>query len=409
MSELPGEGDPILLRQKGFTLAEPALFLRYHPRGSSLTVETAVFVRTGDLCPLNLWASWDSVISYDLKSYRDLCDKWAGKTQSRRMILPALQEAFEDMLHYHKWRTEWIKTGKLYEEYDDETVFDDSPGKEALKLSQVTRLLFDSGSITVGELGPVEASVSSACQLGPSTVIELVTKMRLHENECGSKRVIDRLAADFALAQKREDEGQWLNLCVKRRALRKFGVPQSFLSSSGYSQYPVPSYDQLIFQCDGTDKARTLGMHRDLFPGYSHEFVATLLGCVAGHGKEVLIWKGGDESVPLWWRQEGLPAEPFDYVYSRTGPELVQRVLVKKGHFVFMPKGVWHWVRPLPQAQWTVMVTASFHTLGTRFDPTKIEDHILVEHMKKGKKRKVEEKLVVKQTSFIDPNALILD
>ena len=51
------EGQAMLLKQRGFTLAEPAIFLRFHPRGSSECVELAVFVRTGNVCPPEEWAN----------------------------------------------------------------------------------------------------------------------------------------------------------------------------------------------------------------------------------------------------------------------------------------------------------------------------------------------------------------
>ena len=361
------EGDPIMLKQRGFSLAEPALFLRFHPRGSSECVELAVFVRTGDVCPTEEWSSVSSLPSP--QEYKEKVRHWASGNAGRMKLVPAIETALRDVLEWRRWRDEWIKTGRLYEDYDDENVFDlDDPFRsDPLPFRRLQKDMFmTSPELIVGDLRPMrDPLVIAACSAGPAALLKIVQDRKWALPF--AKASVPGFISDFQAAMDTAGEGMWVNLCLKPKALTTLGVPSAFLRSEGYSTCPVQTYDQLILHCDGTDKARTLGMHRDVFPGCSVAPVSTLLGCIGGEGKEMLIWRGPPQALPLWWTQEGLPCELFDFVYSRTGSDMVQRVVLKKGQFIFMPKGLWHWVRPLPSAKWTAMVTCSFHSLGKEF------------------------------------------
>jgi len=360
------EGDAIMIKQRGFTLAEPALFLRYHPRGSAECTETAVFVRTGNVCPPSEWVSARPLPSRP--AYQALAARWAAGNSGRQKTLPQILGALDDMLEWQRWRAEWIATGKLYEAYDDDTTFDadDFRKSEIIEFSKLTKTMFVAAKdLIIGQLRPLDAEVSAACDFGPAELLELVRKRNWPLPI--AKKSVPGFISDFQQAKNSTGEGMWVNLCLKPKALESLGIPAAFLRGEGYATCPVPTYDQLILHCDGTDQARTLGMHRDVFPGCSIAPVATLLGCFAGEGKEMLIWRGHPDALPIWWKQEGLPCELFDFVYSRTGSDLVQRVVLKRGQFIFMPRGLWHWVRPLPGAKWTAMVTGSFHSLGEEF------------------------------------------
>ena len=361
------EGEAFMLKQKGFSLMEPALFLRFYPRGTCQSLELAVFVRTGDVCPPSEWAASSRVIP-SLFEYKSILSRWSKGNRRRQSDVPGLEAALADILEWQKWREDWITSGKLYEEYDDDNTFDiDDPFKsDVIEHPALTRDMFlNSTDIIVGNLNKLNPQVAQAFSAGPIEILKLS-----QEKSWGlrtAKKLIPDLKTDFAAALDKTGEGMWMNLCLRKSVLSSLGVPQTFLKCDGYWKYPVPNYDQLILQCDGIDKARTLGMHRDVFPGCSAAPVSTLLGCVGGKGKEILIWRGPQAMLPLWWTQEGLPCELFDFVYSRTSSDFVQRVLIKEGQFVFMPKGLWHWVRPLPKTEWTAMVTCSFHSIGQEF------------------------------------------
>lgn len=159
-----------------------------------------------------------------------------------------------------------------------------------------------------------------------------------------------------------KSEGFWMNPCVSLACIKFFGLPPAYFETG---RKLVPEYNQLIFQVDGTDRARTLGMHRDR--DSDDKEVNTILGCVAGDGsgKELIVWKS-QKSVPRWWRNEGLGREAFDLakiqcVHSPEIRDCVEIVTLGPGNYIFMPKGTWHWACPSADSRWTVMVTSSFY------------------------------------------------
>ena len=368
------EGDPLFLVQRGFGLPEAAIFLRYYPRGSDVMIETAVFLRTGTVCPVSDWSRFLLPRDFSRSEYEKLVDIWARTKPTRKRMRAELMDFFEEICDYDQWRKVWILSGKLYRNYEHRETFDeDDPRKKTVINCVPTEVFAQTTDLIVGRMDAIEdQGILKATQTGPHAVVEEVLQRKWFSNECGGRKVIKGFMRDFKDALCGEEEGQWINLVVKHKTLSAFGLPKSFLVSEGHKKYPVPNYDQLILQCDGKDKARTLGMHRDVYPGSSATHVSTILGCVGGLGKEMLIWRGDDTCVPAWWRQEGLPCEIFDYVYKNTDSSLLQRIVIKPGQFVFMPRGLWHWVRPIPGAKWTVMVTSSFHTYGADFDSENI-------------------------------------
>lgn len=165
-------------------------------------------------------------------------------------------------------------------------------------------------------------------------------------------------------AAKRKEEGVWMNPAVSQACLKFFGIPKQYFNSG---RTLVPNYNQLIIQVDGTDSARTLGMHKDR--DEADKPVNTFLGCVSGDGgKDVILWMNYEsvEHMPRWWRNEGLSRESFELAKLQCGqvPEIKKQVAIltlNPGQFIFMPKNTYHWVCPSPDASWTVMVTSSFY------------------------------------------------
>ena len=164
-------------------------------------------------------------------------------------------------------------------------------------------------------------------------------------------------------ASKGRTEGVWMNPTVSIAALKHFGIPKAYLNAG---KQLVPSYNQVIFQVDGSDTARTLGMHKDR--DANDKEVNTLLGCVASDGaKDIIVWRGSlVDAMPRWWRNEGLSRQAF--ALALTQCEQVDSVRanvsvlsLKPGRFVFMPKGTWHWACPGEDTKWTAMITSSFY------------------------------------------------
>ena len=163
-------------------------------------------------------------------------------------------------------------------------------------------------------------------------------------------------------SMKGRTEGVWMNPTVSQACLKHFGIPREYFRAD---RKLVSDYNQMIFQIDGSDKARTLGMHRDR--DENDKPVNTILGCVSGDGgKDVILWKPneGTEDMPRWWRNEGMSRESFELakIQCYTVPEIASKVLVftiDPGDFIFMPKNTYHWVCPSDHATWTVMVTSS--------------------------------------------------
>ena len=160
-------------------------------------------------------------------------------------------------------------------------------------------------------------------------------------------------------ALKHRADGIWMNPLVSLAAIKSFGLPAAYFKTG---RRLVPEYNQSIIHVDGSDSARTLGMHKDR--DSSDADVNTILGCVAGHGgigKEVIVWRPKTlDRMPKWWRNEGLGREAFALAKSQCTPDVYFHH-IKPGQFLFMPKGVWHWVCPHSDAEWTVMVTSSFY------------------------------------------------
>jgi hypothetical protein len=165
-------------------------------------------------------------------------------------------------------------------------------------------------------------------------------------------------------ALKSRTEGVWMNPSVSIACLKYFGIPASYFRTG---RKLVSSYNQLIIQVDGTDTARTLGMHKDRDD--SDKEVNTVLGCVAaeGNGKDIILWRAKSvEEMPRWWRNEGLGREAFAFALFQCSHvneirRNVSLITLSPGQFVYMPKGTWHWVCPSEGVRWTCMLTSSFY------------------------------------------------
>lgn len=164
-------------------------------------------------------------------------------------------------------------------------------------------------------------------------------------------------------ALKGRSEGVWMNPSVSQACLKFFGIPRAYFSQD---RKLVSGYNQMIIQVDGTDTARTLGMHKDR--DAADKEVNTVLGCVGGEGgKDVILWRACALSdMPRWWRNEGLGREAFRFALLQCRHiDVIRRsasvVTLEPGQFVFMPKGTWHWVCPTEGTRWTCMITSSFY------------------------------------------------
>lgn len=160
-------------------------------------------------------------------------------------------------------------------------------------------------------------------------------------------------------------DGIWMNPLLSMAGVKALGLPRAYF---GTGRRLVKEYNQCIIHVDGTDEARTLGMHKDC--DASDLNVNTILGCVAsekGIGKEILVWCPPKvEDMPKWWRTEGLGKDAFEFAKRQClqNAHLSKCVLfhtLKPGQFIFMPKGLWHWVAPAQSEKWTLMVTSSFY------------------------------------------------
>lgn len=158
-------------------------------------------------------------------------------------------------------------------------------------------------------------------------------------------------------------EGVWMNPSVSQACLKFFGIPKAYFQTG---RKLVSHYNQMILQVDGTDSARTLGMHKDR--DETDKEVCTVLGCVAGDGgKDVILWTGETgEVMPRWWRNEGMSRDSFllaklQCQQNEFIKDNVTVLTLEPGDFIYMPRGMWHWVCPSECATWTVMVTSSFY------------------------------------------------
>jgi hypothetical protein len=165
-------------------------------------------------------------------------------------------------------------------------------------------------------------------------------------------------------AAKKREEGVWMNPAVSIACLKHFGIPKAYFKTG---RKLVSDYNQLIIQVDGTDSARTLGMHKDR--DSEDKPVNTILGCVAGDGgKDVILWlnSANVDEMPRWWRNEGMSRESFELAklqceQSKTIKKQTSVLTLNPGMYIFMPKNTYHWVCPSESATWTVMVTSSFY------------------------------------------------
>ena len=187
------------------------------------------------------------------------------------------------------------------------------------------------------------------------------TQLNRRENEFDLTKITQFVKA----ANDRRSDGIWMNPIVTRKALGMLGIPNEFLRCGRKS---VTNYDQCIIHVDGTDSARTLGMHQDR--DQKDRKVATILGCIGapkGCGKDMIVWKGtSSEGIPHWWRNEGLSRECFELA-KRQCLEVEQIrqnttvITIHVGEFIFMPKGLWHWACPSDGANWSAMITSSIY------------------------------------------------
>ena len=157
------EGDAILLRQQGFKLPEPAIFLRYYPRGKTDIIEIAIFVRTGAVCPLNQWKSFAIIRDTDLATYAKDVHKWHKRKPIR--VREEFLDYFKDLKDYDLWRKDWIQSGRLYRDYEHRFIFDEDDSRNL----QVTWTLdadifLKSQEIIIGEMKPIaDVKIKSAC------------------------------------------------------------------------------------------------------------------------------------------------------------------------------------------------------------------------------------------------------
>ncbi len=172
---------------------------------------------------------------------------------------------------------------------------------------------------------------------------------------------IDDLDRLIHAAMRKKAEGQWMNPVISTCSLKYFGIPDEFFR---LGKKMVPNYNQCIMQVDGTDSARTLGMHQDR--DHEDKPVNTILACVAAAnktcGKDVIVWTETSLGrMPTWWRLEGLSRESFEFAkYLSFEHKLpVKIVPLRPGEYIYMPKRTWHWACPTRDTTWSVMITSS--------------------------------------------------
>jgi len=334
------DGHLVYLRDdKGWL--EPALVFEYHARGESELVKGIAQLSTGAFMELrsrNTKAAWrkDVILKPDKNSKYDPEYKWARGIGFDGLHTSHLVPCITSI------QLERIKTPTTETFLQTKNPF----------------------------LGKLEANTKDYPSTLTATTKLLKRKQFIIDRSIKNKEFsaeIPDLTKYIQSAMLKKSEGVWVNPIVSKAALKHFGIPKSFLDAS--VNRGVPEYNQCIIQVDGTDTARTLGMHKDR--DGSDCQVNTILGCIGasskGGGKEVIIWCIDSlADMPRWWRTEGLSRQSFllakhQCKHIKKIRDSAALLTLQVGDYIFMPKGFWHWVCPSHNTDWTVMITSSIY------------------------------------------------
>jgi hypothetical protein len=345
------DGDIVYLKTPD-ELLEPALVFRYHARGECELVKGIAHVSSGSFMEIR---NWNCNIA------------WGKELVSK----PALKARYDPSTRWvHKLYKAGLHANRL------------SPFKTGMELEYLKN---PSESSFLKAKKPFLGRFDLSQSLRKSTATSIAKLLRRKQfivdryvKNRDFKMEVPDLTKFIREALLKKSEGLWVNPIVSKAALKHFGIPKRFLTAS--VNRSVPEYNQIIFQVDGTDSARTLGMHKDR-DGKDKQ-VATILGCIAApfsrqqpgrigqnspSGKEVIIWCNELVSdMPRWWKNEGLSRSSFLFAkYQCLNVDSIRRnvaiLTLRVGDYIFMPKGYWHWVCPSDDADWTVMITSSIY------------------------------------------------
>jgi hypothetical protein len=327
------EGDFVSLQSQDGA-CEPGFIMQYHARGECELVLGVVWLLSGKFMELR---------NPFMKTAcgQELIHISSGKTIP---IDPAF-DLVRVFFRAHKQPEKRRKTNNMLDFYDEITT-------ECFTSRSISKFPFSGRLDTVTKFSTLHGVIKAVES----------NSFVMHRRKNDEVRELDllRFLKDTA---KGRSEGVWMNPSVSQACLKFFGVPKAYFRTG---RKLVSHYNQLIIQVDGTDSARTLGMHKDR--DENDKEVCTLLGCVAGDGgKDAILWTGDTaECMPRWWRNEGMSRTAFEIakLQCRRIAEIekcVTLVTLNPGDFIYMPKGMWHWVCPSASASWTVMVTSSFY------------------------------------------------
>ena len=328
------EGDPVLIRDGG-EICEPGFIMKYHARGECELITGVVWLDSG---------KYVSVMNLPSRSLSSLVKIAKAsdipKTESFKLLQAYMKHRKSSVAGLHNAKLAGLENHK-----------------------HITPDLFrQRGERSVPFLGKLEIPKPFKSLHAVIAAVEansFIMKRRKNEEirEVSFRKLLKG-------SQKGRSEGIWMNPTVSIACIKFFGIPKAYLGSG---RKLVSHYNQLIFQVDGSDCARTLGMHKDR--DEADKPVNTILGCVAGDGgKDVILWTDykSAEAMPRWWRNEGMSRESFllAKLQCKHVPSIKANTKVltlEPGTFIFMPKNTYHWVCPSDNATWTVMVTSSFY------------------------------------------------
>ena len=324
------DAEPVIIRE-GDDELEPGFIMKYHPRGECELISGLVWLESGRYVNLSNTSSRTKDSLIPIKKTSDI-----PNTESFKTIRAYMKHRGRVNPEKKKTRTGVVK---IHKDVRPELFRQKEPFLGFLEIDKPFRTLH-----------AVIAAVESN---------EFIMKRRKNDEvrETNLRKLLKG-------SQKGRNEGIWMNPAVSIACLKYFGIPRTYLGSG---LKLVSNYNQLIFQVDGTDSARTLGMHKDRDD--ADKPVNTILGCVAGDGgKDVILWKNltSAEAMPRWWRNEGMSRDSF--LLAKIQCKLIPSVhehtevlTLNPGEFIYMPKNTYHWVCPSDAATWTVMVTSSFY------------------------------------------------
>jgi hypothetical protein len=328
------DGEPVIIRERDED-QQPGLLTRFHGRGDCETSPALVWLESGRYAYLSSIPSRTLESLVRISNLSDL-----PNTESFKVLRTFFRRQRQNVAEKHGINLSGLKIHRhVKQEYFKQRGANVEPFVGLLEVNKPFKTL--------------HAVIAAVEQNG------FIMKRRKNDEVC--EVYLRKLLKG---SQKGRNEGIWMNPSVSIACLKHFGIPNAYLGS-GHKL--VSNYNQLIFQVDGTDSARTLGMHKDR--DAADKPVNTILGCVAGDGgKDVILWTDmkSAEDMPRWWRNEGMSRESF--LLAKIQCKLVGAIRKKTkvltlepGKFIYMPKNTYHWVCPSDKASWTVMVTSSFY------------------------------------------------